>query len=75
MKRNASNLDLLPSEVARVARRRDTSPHDDTRLFLAKYRLEKVQALGQAFEYNAGPGAKKHRPPPLNIMVRDSKNE
>ncbi|KAJ9387213.1 hypothetical protein DTO063F5_3308 [Paecilomyces variotii] len=68
MKRNASNVDLLPREMATVTRKRDTSPHDDTRLSLANYRLAKAQALDQPFEYNETPESKKHRPPPLKIM-------
>ncbi|GAE00105.1 hypothetical protein PVAR5_8840 [Paecilomyces variotii No. 5] len=68
MKRNANSLDPIPLDTARVTRKRDKSPHTDTRISLVKYRLEKAEALGQPFEYNETPGAKKHRPPPLNIM-------
>ncbi|KAL1846807.1 hypothetical protein Plec18170_008948 [Paecilomyces lecythidis] len=68
MKRNANSLDLVPLNAARVTRKRDASPHDDTRVSISRYRLEKAQALGQPFEYNENPGAKKHRPPPLKIM-------
>ncbi|KAJ9296738.1 hypothetical protein DTO271G3_4937 [Paecilomyces variotii] len=68
MKRNASNVDLVPRDMAKVTRKRDASPHDDTRLSLAKYRLAKAQALDQPFEYNENSESKKHRPPPLNIM-------
>ncbi|KAL2009464.1 hypothetical protein VTN00DRAFT_5271 [Thermoascus crustaceus] len=64
MKRNANNIEYLPTEIQKAVRRRDDSPHDDTRVSLAKFKMEKAQALGAPFEDGR---TEKRRPEPLNL--------